>query len=244
MQETIRNKIMLHMLGFAVAMLLLAWVVSTWSLGEQGKIITDLGLTITVLIGVVIALFAGIVLVWNEVEHHTILTTLAKPIARWEYIVGKYLGFSTAVIAVYYGMSLLLIIFLIFFGIYPTWELAAAIYLSSWEVLIIAAVAIMFSAFASPSYSALFSISLFIVGRFSWDIRVFIEHNPRTLLRPVLEIVYAVIPHLSYFNKRYAAVHDINIEWNQVVFPTFYGVVYCVLVLIIAVIAFKNRDLV
>jgi len=234
---------MLHMLGFAVAMLILAWVVSIWSLGEQGKIITDLGLTITVLIGVIIALFAGIVLVWNEVEHHTILTTLAKPIARWEFVVGKYLGFSTAVIAVYYGMSLFLIVFLTFFNIMPTWELVWAIYLSSWEILIIAAVAIMFSAFASPSYSAMFSISLFIIGRFSWDIRVFIENNPKTIMRPVLEIVYTIIPHLSYFNKRYAATHAIEINWEQIFFPTLYGIVYCGLVLIIAVMAFKNRDL-
>ena len=79
-RETIRNKVMLHLLGFAVAMLALAWIVSNWSLGEPAKIVADIGLSITTLVGVAIALFSGIVLVWGEVERKTILPILAKPL--------------------------------------------------------------------------------------------------------------------------------------------------------------------
>ncbi len=242
-RETIRNKILLHMVGFAVAMLGLAWVVSNWSIGEPDKIITDLGLTITVLIGVLIALFAGIVLVYGEVERGTILPILAKPLPRWEFVLGKFIGFSGAVLLVYVGMNLILILLLAAVGRPITPHLWQAMYLSIWEIELVVALALLFSSFSNPSLSALYTIMLYVAGRFSFDIKLFIDSNPLAPSRPILEVVYGVIPHLSYFNLRQAAVHTLDIPWERVVWPTVYGVLYCGVVLIIAALAFRSRDL-
>lgn len=242
-RETIRNKILMHMLGFAVVMFGLAWVVSNWSLGEPDKIIADLGLTITVLIGVIIALFAGIVLVWGEVERGTILPTLAKPLTRWEFVLGKFLGFSGSVLLVYCGMSIFLILLLSVLGRPPTLHLIKAIYLAAWEIELVIALAVLFSSFSSPGLSAMFTILIFVTGRFSGDIKLFIEHNPATASRPVLESIYAIIPHLGYFNVRHAAVHSLSIPWEQILWSTLYGLAYAVVVLALAVIAFRSRDL-
>ncbi|MFH0765309.1 MAG: ABC transporter permease subunit, partial [Calditrichota bacterium] len=210
-RETIRNKILLNMLGFAVVLFGLAWMVSSWSLGEPLKILADLGLSITALIGVFIAVFAGIVLVYTEVERGTILPILAKPLPRWEYIVGKFVGFAAAALLVYAGMSVLLLLQLALMGRFPNYQLVAAIYLAGWEVLLITALAVMFSSFTSPAVSALATMMLFVSGRFSWDIQVFINHHPDTSVRPLLQAVYAIIPHLSFFNIRYIAVHNLSL---------------------------------
>ncbi len=242
-RETIRNKILLHMLGFAIIMFCLAWMIGSWSLGESEKIITDLGLTITSLVGVIIALFAGIVLVWGEVDRGTILPVLAKPLPRWEFILGKFLGFSGSVLLVYFGMSLILLLQLIVLGRPCNAEFFWAIYLSAWEIIIVIALAVMFSSFTSPSLAALFSLMLFAAGRFSGDIRIFLQYNPETGSKPLLEAVYAVIPHLSYFNVRHAAVHALPIQSSQLLLSTAYGLVYCTIILVIAVLAFRSRDL-
>jgi len=243
LRETIRNKILLNLVGFAVAMLGLSWVVSNWSLGEPGKIITDLGLTVTALAGVTIALFTGIALVYGEVERRTILPVLAKPLARWEFILGKFFGFSTAVMLVYAGMNAALILLLWGVGRPPTGQLIAAAYLSAWEVELVVALALMFSAFSTPSLSALYTIMLFVSGRFSGDIKEFLTQNPLTSAKPVLTAVYAVVPHLSMFNLRREAVHSLAVGWERLVFPTLYGALYCLLVLVIAALVFRNRDL-
>jgi len=242
-RETIRNKILHNLLGFAIAMMGLAWVVSNWSIGEKDKVITDLGLTITVLAGVVIALFTGIVLVYGEVERRTILPILSKPLHRWEFLVGKFVGFSAAVILVYYAMNLFLILLLSAMGRTITWQLLAGIYLASWELELIVALALLFSAFTTPSLSALYTIMLFIAGRFSGDIKEFLSANPLARSRPLLEVVYSIVPHLSAFNLRREAVHSLPINAAQVWWPSLYGAIYCILILFIAALVFRRRDL-
>ena len=243
LRETLRNKILLHIAGFAAAMLALSWVVSNWSLGEPQKIITDLGLTVTALAGVTIALFTGVVLVYGEVERRTILPLLAKPLARGEFILGKFFGFSAAVMLVYLGMNAALILLLWGVGRPPSGQLIAAAYLSAWEVELVVALALMFSTFSTPTLSALYTVMLFIAGRFSGDIKLFLAHNPLASAKPVLTAVYAVVPHLSAFNLRREAVHSLTVGWEQLWYPTLYGALYCLMVLVIAAMAFRNRDL-
>jgi len=242
-RETIRNKILHNMLGFAVVMFGLSWVISSWSIGEPDKIITDLGLTITVLAGVVIAIFAGIVLVHGEVDRKTILPILAKPLHRWEYVSGKFLGFSGAVLLVYIGMNVILVLFLTALGGSVTSQLIQAIYLSLWEVLLVVALALMFSTFTSPWLAALCTIILFVAGRFCYDIKFYLEANPDTATAPLLKVVYVLLPNLSYLNLRHEAVHALDIPASLVLTASLYGLVYCVIVLIIASLAFRNKDL-
>lgn len=231
------------MIGFTIVMFGLAWMIGSWSLGESDKIIPDLGLTITSLVGVIIALFAGIVLVWGEVERGTILPILAKPLPRWEFILGKFFGFGGSVLLVYFGMCLILLLQLVMLGRPCNTEFFWAIYLSAWEIIIIIALAVMFSSFTSPSLAALFSLMLFVAGRFSGDIRIFLQYNPEAGSKPLLEAVYAVIPHLSYFNIRHAAVHALPVQWEQLLLSTAYALVYCTIVLVIAMLSFNHRDL-
>ncbi len=242
-RETIRNKVLLHILGFSGVMLALSWVISRWSVGEPEKIVADIGLSITTLAGVAIALFSGIVLVWAEVEQKTILPILAKPLARWEYLIGKFIGFSVAVQLVYLLMCLVLILLIALVGSSITIQIFSAIYLSMWEVEIVVALALLFSTFNTPTVSALYTIILFVVGRLSADVRLFVDKYPQTATKPLLETVYAIIPHLSYFNLRLAAVHSLPVNWERLWYPTLYGAIYCVIMLIIAILVFRRRDL-
>jgi ABC-type transport system involved in multi-copper enzyme maturation permease subunit len=242
-RETIRNKVLLHLFGFAAAMMAIGWVVSNWSLGEPGKIMSDIGLTVTTLSGVAIALFSGIVLVWGEVDQKTILPILAKPLPRREYVIGKYLGFAGAVSLVYAGMNFLLILLLTVVGEGVTSGIFAAIYLSWWEVLIVTALALLFSSFSSPTMSALFTIMLFIAGRFSNDIRIYVADNPLSYSKPVLESVYAILPHFGAFNIRLEAVHNLQISFERLLYPSIYGVLYCFTTLTLAILVFRKRDL-
>ncbi len=242
-RETIRNKVMLHLVGFALAMLALGWVVSNWSLGEPAKVVTDIGLSVTALVGCAIALFSGIVLVWGEVEQRTVLPILAKPLPRWEFVIGKFFGFSTAVILVYVGMNIALSILLVMVGAHITPQVLEAMYLSAWEVILVIALALLFSSFSTPTLSAIFTVTLFVAGRFSGDLLNFIHENPLSDSRSVLQAVYAVIPHLAYFNLRVEAVHSLPIIEGRLLWATVYGVIYCSTLLGVATVVFRGRDL-
>src|SRR5262249_43296732 len=44
------------------------------------------------LLGLAIAVFIGVSLVYNELEKKTIYTIVSKPIGRWQFLLGKYFG--------------------------------------------------------------------------------------------------------------------------------------------------------
>ena len=54
--------------------------------------LVNLGLSSISLFGVIIAIFVGIGLVSKEIEKKTLYTILSRPVRRWEFIAGKYLG--------------------------------------------------------------------------------------------------------------------------------------------------------
>src|SRR5258708_12940047 len=62
--------------------------------GQDAKIIQALGLSATALFGLFIAVFIGIGLVSKEVERRSIYSLLAKPITRYQLVLGKYCGLT------------------------------------------------------------------------------------------------------------------------------------------------------
>ena len=78
-------------------------------LGEEAKMVADLGMG-TILVGsLLVTLFGSSALVAEEIEKRTVLIVLSKPVGRCEFIVGKYLGvvFSGWVCATALAASLL-----------------------------------------------------------------------------------------------------------------------------------------
>src|SRR5262245_30888866 len=83
------------------------------AVGQETKIIVDVGLSAMTLFGVLIAAFLGIRLISNEIEKHTIAVILSKPVRRSTFVLGRYLGLcltllvNTGIMAV--GVTLALI---------------------------------------------------------------------------------------------------------------------------------------
>ena len=68
------------------------------TLGDPMKIIKDFGLGSISIGGTLIAIFVGIGMVYKEMEKRTIYIILSKPLARWQFLMGKYLGLSLTIL--------------------------------------------------------------------------------------------------------------------------------------------------
>ena len=91
-KEAVRDRILYAILAFAMAMIASTFVLATIGVGMGPKIIRDVGLGFISIFGVIIAVFIGIGLVHKEIDRRTIYTIVSKPIHRWQFILGKYLG--------------------------------------------------------------------------------------------------------------------------------------------------------
>ena len=77
---------------FAILLIGASYLLGQLTAGQDVKIIKDLGLAATSIFGLFIAIFIGIGLVSKEVERRSIYSLLAKPIHRYQLVLGKYAG--------------------------------------------------------------------------------------------------------------------------------------------------------
>jgi len=120
-KEAVRDRILVLFVMFAFAMMAASTVLSWLTVGSELKIVTDLGLGALALFGTMIAIFIGITLVHKEVEKKTIYAVLAKPVSRWEFLVGKYFGLMLT-LAVVTGLMAVFYLALVWWkaGAFPT----------------------------------------------------------------------------------------------------------------------------
>src|SRR6266481_1765873 len=163
-REAVRDRVLYNLVLFVLLLIGGAIFLGELSAGQESKIIVDLGLSAMLLFGVFIAIFVGVGLVYKEIERRTLYAILSKPIGRGQFLLGKYLGLCLTlfvnVIVMGVGLSLALVY------VRRGWDPLAvriwpAIFLIYIELVILTAVAMLFSAFSSPALSALLAFFVF-----------------------------------------------------------------------------------
>jgi len=91
-REAVRSKVLYAILFFAVLLILLSLAFGELSLYEQERVNKDLGIVVITVFGALIAIYTGISLLFKELDKKTIYTIVSKPIHRWQFLLGKYLG--------------------------------------------------------------------------------------------------------------------------------------------------------
>jgi ABC-type transport system involved in multi-copper enzyme maturation permease subunit len=242
-REAIRDRVLYLLLAFALLMIGSSILLSLLTVGSREKIIIDLGLSAISIFGVLTSIFLGVGLVFKEIDRRTIYTIVTKPVQRAQFILGKYLGLCLTL-----GVNLA--VMTAGFYLLLAWEgcayarLLPAILLTLFELLVVTALALLFSSFSTPILSALFTLSCFLVGRLSWSLRLLEEKIASAWGKGVCEAFYWVLPNLERFNLRTEAVHGLALETGEVAFAMAYGIGYAALLVAAACLAFERRDFV
>ncbi|MGD0093912.1 MAG: ABC transporter permease subunit [Planctomycetota bacterium] len=90
--EGLRQPVFFLLFAAAAALTALAPNFSFFHLGEEAKMIVDLGLSTVLTFSTLLALLTASSTVTDEIEGRTALTMLSKPLRREEFLLGKYLG--------------------------------------------------------------------------------------------------------------------------------------------------------
>ncbi|MFQ5881424.1 MAG: ABC transporter permease [Candidatus Methylomirabilales bacterium] len=241
-KEAVRDRILYTILAFALALIGGSVILARLSVGGQEKIIKDLGLACISIFGTLIAIFIGIGLVSKEIDKKTIYTLIAKPIHRYEFILGKYFGLFITLFVNVSVMALGLFLLVSLWG--GTWSLnlLPAVLLIFVELMVITAVAILFSSFTTPTLSAIFILAIFVIGHLSQDLKEFAAQFGGATLNAVVFVFYYLLPNLSSFNIKGQAVHGVPVPMSFIGLSILYGTFYLSAVLILAMLIFQRRD--
>jgi ABC-type transport system involved in multi-copper enzyme maturation permease subunit len=244
-REAVRDRVLYNLVIFVLLLTGCAIFLGELSGGEEAKIIVDMGLTSMLVFGAFIAIFVGVGLVYKEIEKRTVYAIFAKPVGRGEFLVGKYLGLcltllvNTAVMGV--GVSLALLY------VKKGWNpLALSIWPSVFmiycELIILTAVALLFSSFSSPALSALLTFFILIIGNFSADMKLFAERLESSTAKLFFTALYYLLPNLSHFNFITPAGHGSKPPAAMVGGGLLYAVVYSSVLLAVATLIFNRRN--
>jgi ABC-type transport system involved in multi-copper enzyme maturation permease subunit len=244
-REAVRDRVLYNLVLFVLLLTAGAIFLGELSAGQEAKIIVDLGLSAMLLFGAFIAIFVGVGLVYKEIERRTLYAILSKPIGRGQFLLGKYLGLCLTllinVLVMGIGVSLALIY------VRRGWDPLAmqiwpAIFLIYFELMIITAVALLFSSFSSPALSALLTFFIFVIGHFSADLKTLATTSNGAAARLVFGALYYLLPNLTNFSLITPAAHGITPSSSAFFLALVYMVVYLGVLLAAATLIFSRRN--
>lgn len=239
--EAVRDRILYLVLLFALAMIGGSALLVTLSVGGEGRIVKDLGLACITLFGLFIAVFLGNRLVSREIERRTILILLARPVGRAAFLAGKFLGLllTLAVNVGLMGAGLLLLAWLL--DGHWTPRLLLAVGFAFLELAILTAFSLLFATFSTPTLSAAFTLTLFVIGRLSQDL-MSLASALGGPARAAMAAAYYLLPDLSRFNLGGLLASDLPLQPERLLLTLLYGVLYVVAILALATAIFERRD--
>jgi Cu-processing system permease protein len=250
-KETIRDKVLYGILFFAVMFILFTLVLGELSLYEEKRVIADLGLSGISLMSLLIAVVLGVGMLYKEIDRKTLYPILSKPVTRWQFVLGKYLGINLTLLVQIVLMAAVFAVVLTIKGGAMSVPFALTLYLIFVEILVITSVAMLFSSFSTPFVSGILTLGVFIVGRNVDMLQTFIRSGKVGPIGPVLSAVPYVFPSLYLFypsgravGEQWVSVHQSFVQTEYLVRATGYGLLYAAFCLLLAMVIFSRRDLV
>ena len=241
--ETIRRKDVYVVLILLVA--LAAWLTGTSLMGlkRATTYVGDLALIGTWVASLILTLGAANRQLPTEERRGTIFPLLAKPVTRWQLILGKWLGTLCACTFATAAFYLVCIIAMLASGrTFNPIALAETFLLHICALGVVAAAAICFStrlhADASLAISILFTlVSLFLLPR----IPAFIAAGAGSR-SVILEILYYALPHLELFDLRQRLLFDYGpLPLGLLLQLLLYATTLCSSFLLLAWLAYRRK---
>jgi len=242
-RETVRDKVFILLVVFALIMIVASRIFGFLSVGQEIKIVKDLGLGSISVFSLLVAIFVGTTLVHKEIDKRTVYTIISKPIHRYQFIIGKYAGLNLTILV---NMVVMSVFFYLSVRLMRgTWslDLGLAILLIYVEVMMVTGLALLFSTFASPTLSAVFTFLSYVAGHLSNDLKFFGEQSENILVNITSVGLYYVLPNLSKFNVKNEVVHGFAIPAGFYIYSIVYGLLYCAMLVIVSSFIFERKNL-
>jgi len=243
-RETVRERVLYNLVLFAVLMTLSGLLMKQLSIRQDERIIKDIGLAAMELFGTLIAVFMGVGLVSKEIERRSLYPLLAKPLGRSEFILGKFAGL---------GFTLLVNVAVMTAGLYVTLaathavfdpNLLKAVYTMLLGLLLVVALALLFSALSSSMLmAAVGTVIVVVAGHFSDIVRNMQQVVPG-MPGWLSQALYYALPNFRNFDLKSRVVHFDPVPFSDLGWISLYATAYLGVVLALALAVFRSRDLV
>lgn len=179
------------------------------------NLIKDICVTAISIFGALITIYISATVLPSEVENRVVYTTLTKPLSRFQYLLGKFLGAQLIIV-----MNLVLMGALFFTAIYfrqglPPTLLLWSVFLTYLEFLVVSALTFAVAATASSSVLPIIAgLFIYLTGQLTEYLRGVIDRAALAdtfadrLVGGIAQGLYYVLPNLQNFSIRTQVVYS------------------------------------
>lgn len=246
LREALRERLLYNLVVFAVLLVIGSVTISQLTLGEQYRIIANIGTAATQVFGMLIAVFLGVGLVSKEIDRRTCYPALARPISRAGFVAGKYLGLlatlllnvalmasaTAAVLAYYRGDAAFL-----------DFAFAATFALTLVQLAIGAALAVLFSTFTTATLASICSLSIIGAGWLFGEVRAFWLLARQADMKQLVRVLDVLLPNMTLLDVKEAVTYGDALTVGSALARGAYGAGYAAVLLLFASIIFSRRDI-
>lgn len=200
-RETVRDRVLYAFIVFAIVVTLAGILLGSLSVSQNVRVLEDIGLFTISTIGGVIAIFVGTNLVYKEMDKRTIYLIFTKPISRWQFIVGKFLGLALCILVVTTLMGGFLVGLATLYKTPHAVALVGSLGLAYLELLLVIALATFFSTFSTPLMSVLFTLALWLTGHLAPSLLALGKMSESSAIKSLFEGIYYLLPDLATLTK-------------------------------------------
>lgn len=241
--DMLRRKDVYVLLVLLAALLIVLISMNVFGLGGVVRYIKDIGILMAWIFSWLLAVTVSSRTIPQEESRGTIYPLLAKPVTRFEFVAGKWLGSWTIISAATAVFYLLVVgVVLLRGGSFSETALLQGYVLHCTALGIVTAITLAFSARMNPDAAA--SIS-FVLTATAFMV---VPRIPEFLVRArglhanLLMIMYHILPHFEVLDMRKRIVHNFGPEdWNIFLAQFLYGMLMTSAFVCIAWLAYRNK---
>jgi hypothetical protein len=243
----------------AVALVVFFPILPYFTFGEDVKVVIDSGLTLIMVLSIILALWTAGSSITEEIEGRTALTLLSKPVRRWHFIVGKFLGIVAPVILMFIILGSLFLCSVSYKGVDDSHMTAAVaptaaeclanmqqavpgLILALFEAMVLTAISVAISTRLPMLPNLVICCSIYVLGHL---VPAMSESSLGRfeVVQFMGYFIGTVFPVLDYFNIQAPISAGKPVPNAYLVWAGVYAGLYCTFAMVGALLLFDDRDL-
>jgi ABC-type transport system involved in multi-copper enzyme maturation permease subunit len=252
--EARRRRVLQAVVVLVVLILLSMTFFSYLSPNEQSRMLISGGLASITVFGILLSIFVAAFLIPHELESRTAYATLAKPVRRFEFVIGKYIGAMVILGVVVAIMTVVLVgVLLMLDRLVPDLPDSAfnpnlegvvfAAVMSYFAIGVLTSLIILISTISSTTMTVISAFIIWAVGSLQSTLHDLAEHANLAATKVLLLVLYNVVPKLENFDFRHEVANFMLIDYAGGLKAVEHGFGYVIVTLILASIFFNDRQM-
>lgn len=250
-----RDRVFQGIMALAVLFLFIPSAASL-SMRQVTELSITLSLSLISFILLLLSVFLGATSLWKDMERRYTFSVLSLPVSRSSYLLGRFFGLALFMVLTSVVLGTVSVVMIrLASGMYPSdrpvvWSLLVlAVVFATLKYILLVGIAMLISTVSTSFFLPIFgTICVFLSSGVTQQVYEYVNSPAAAktvspLLKPLVAVVYYLLPNLSGFDLKVNAIYGIAPDPSGLGITVAYFCAYTAILLGAAAILFNRREM-